>query len=53
MKYSKSGVMLPITRPVVDLHVRLIEINGKIMAGCENVNGINKLSNNDYYGMMG
>jgi len=53
MKYSKSGVMLPITRAVVDLHFRFIEINSKMMAGCENVNGINKLSNNDYYGMMG
>ena len=40
MKYSKSGVMLPITSPVAENHCLLEDVNGSIMAGCEKVKGI-------------
>jgi hypothetical protein len=40
-KYSKSGVILPITSPVNENHRRGKNANGKTIAGCENVNGIN------------
>jgi hypothetical protein len=40
MKYSKSGVKLPIIRPVIDIQRLGRYLKGKIIAGCENVNGI-------------
>src|ERR1700730_12628742 len=39
MKYSKSGIMLPIISPVAD-SLSPARINGKTIAGCEKVNGI-------------
>ncbi len=39
-KYSKSGVKLPITKPVKENHCLCIRCNGKMIAGCENVKGI-------------
>ena len=39
-KYSKSGVRLPITNAVRENHDFGKYLNGSIIAGCENVNGI-------------
>ena len=38
--YSKSGVMLPMTRPVADIHFRGKRMSGNTIAGCEKVKGI-------------
>jgi len=43
-KYSKSGVKLPITNPVNENQRRGKKVNGKTMAGCENVKGISIVS---------
>ena len=42
IKYSKSGVILPITSPVNDKLRLNTFAKGKTAAGCENVNGILK-----------
>jgi hypothetical protein len=39
-KYSKSGVRLPIINAVRENHDFGKYLNGSIIAGCENVNGI-------------
>lgn len=38
IKYLKSGVMLPITKPVRD-RLQNLRFRGKTMAGCANVKG--------------
>jgi len=43
MKYSKSGIMLPITSAVIE-SFNLALAKGKTIAGCENVKGI-KIAN--------
>jgi hypothetical protein len=43
-KNSKSGTILPAIKPVIDNRCLLEFQNGKTIAGCENVNGINKNS---------
>ena len=38
--YSKSGVKLPIIRPVNETHFPKMFFSGNTIAGCEKVNGI-------------
>ena len=40
MKYSKSGAIEPATNAVAEIRFFPNLIKGKIIAGCENVNGI-------------
>jgi hypothetical protein len=40
MKYSKSGTIAPVIKPVKENHLVLRLSSGKTIAGCANVKGI-------------